>query len=382
VTLSVDISHRLGAFDLSAAFESSGRLTALYGASGSGKTSLVNIIAGLIRPDRGKVAVDGIVLSASDKGLFVPPHRRGIGYVFQEARLFPHLTVDQNLRYGRFFTAPAKRFVRPDDVVELLGIGHLLKRMPHNLSGGERQRVAIGRALLASPRLLLMDEPLASLDDARKAEILPFIERLRDEANVPIVYVSHSIGEVLRLAMDVIVLSAGRVIASGPAETVLADRALLAEPDKGEAGSLVELIIRSHDDEFGLTELHSAQGTWRLPRIAAEAGRKLRVRVRARDVMLATREPEGISALNVVGCIIEGIVETSGTDALVTLKSGTDVILSRATRKSIHDLKLKPGKKVFALIKSVTFDPNDPAQAMPALNGRAGVGSPTGDAGS
>ncbi len=264
MTLSVDISHRLGTFDLSAAFESSGRLTALYGASGSGKTSLVNIIAGLIRPDRGRVTVDGSVLSASDKGLFVPPHRRGIGYVFQEARLFPHLTVDQNLRYGRFFTAPARRYVRPDDVVELLGIGHLLKRMPHNLSGGERQRVAIGRALLASPRLLLMDEPLASLDDARKAEILPFIERLRDEANVPIVYVSHSIGEVLRLATDVIVLSAGRVVAAGAAEAVLADRALLAEPDKGEAGSLIELTIRSHDEEFGLTELRSAQGTWRL----------------------------------------------------------------------------------------------------------------------
>jgi molybdate transport system ATP-binding protein len=380
VTLLVDIGHRLGNFDLSAAFESSGRLTALYGASGSGKTSLINIIAGLIRPDRGKVSVDGKVLSDSDAGIFVPPHRRGIGYVFQEARLFPHLTVDQNLRYGRWFTAPARRYVGHGDVVELLGIGHLLKRMPHNLSGGERQRVAIGRALLASPRLLLMDEPLASLDDARKAEILPFIERLRDEANVPIVYVSHSITEVLRLATDVIVLSAGRVVAAGPAAAVLADRALLADADKGEAGSLIELTVRSHDDEFGLTELNSAQGIWRLPRIAAEAGRKLRVRVRARDVMLATQEPKGISALNVLACTIQGIAETSAADALVTLESGRDIILARTTRKSIHDLKLKPGKKVFALVKSVTFDPNDPAQAMPAMGDPAGGASGSGDA--
>ena len=193
MTVLVDISHRLGDFAVDASFESAGRLTALFGPSGSGKTTLINLIAGLIRPDRGRIAVDGRRLVDTDAGLFVPKHRRRIGMVFQDARLFPHMSVAGNLRYGRWFTPGAERYADFDAVVELLGIGHLLDRRPAKLSGGEKQRVAIGRALLASPKLLLMDEPLASLDEARKAEILPYIERLRDETKIPIVYVSHSV---------------------------------------------------------------------------------------------------------------------------------------------------------------------------------------------
>ena len=196
MTLSVAVRHRLGAFELDAAFESGGRLTALFGASGSGKTSLVNIIAGLIRPDKGRIAVDGRVLVDTATRSFVPKHKRRIGYVFQDARLFPHMTVGQNLAYGSWFAPRGERSADREKVVELLGIGHLLQRKPDLLSGGEKQRVAIGRALLASPLLILMDEPLASLDEARKAEILPYIERLRDETRVPIVYVSHSVAEV------------------------------------------------------------------------------------------------------------------------------------------------------------------------------------------
>src|SRR5256886_3586772 len=219
--LSVAVEHRLGDFRLHAAFDSAGGLTALFGRSGSGKTSLVNAIAGLIRPGRGRIVVDGAVLTDTTAGVSVPAHRRRIGYVFQEGRLFPHLTVRQNLLYGRWFAPAAERGGRLDDIVALLGIEALLGRRPALLSGGEKQRVAIGRALLANPRLLLMDEPLASLDEARKSEILPYIERLRDESGVPIVYVSHQVGEVARLATTMVVLTEGRVAAVGPAAAIM-----------------------------------------------------------------------------------------------------------------------------------------------------------------
>src|SRR4051812_38354697 len=238
--IEIAVHHRLGAFALDAAFASEGGLTALFGRSGSGKTSLVNIIAGLIRPERGRVIVNRETLTDTERGLFVPPKKRRVGYVFQEGRLFPHMTVRQNLLYGRWF---APRYVweggRPgeiDHVVELLGIGGLLGRRPANLSGGEKQRVAIGRALLARPRLLVMDEPLAALDEARKAEILPYVERLRDEAGVPIVYVSHAIAEVARLATTLVVLSQGRVAAVGPAASVMGRIDLFSPTRRAEAG--------------------------------------------------------------------------------------------------------------------------------------------------
>ena len=223
--LSVAVHHRLGNFVLDAAFDSAGGLTALFGPSGAGKTSLINAIAGLLRPDHGKIVVDGAVLTDTERGVFLPARKRRIGYVFQEGRLFPHLTVRQNLLYGRWFAPPMERKGgapgEVDHVIELLGIGALLQRRPAHLSGGEKQRVAIGRALLARPRLLVMDEPLASLDEARKTEILPYIERLRDEARVPIIYVSHQIAEVTRLATTLVVLSEGRVAAVGPTARIM-----------------------------------------------------------------------------------------------------------------------------------------------------------------
>jgi molybdate transport system ATP-binding protein len=222
MSVAVDFRHRLGDFELDIRFESRGGVTALFGRSGAGKTSVINVIAGLIRPERGRVSIDGETLVDTEKRIFLPTHRRRVGYVFQEGRLFPHLSVRQNLLYGQWFTARAQRYESLSRVVELLGIGALLERRPGSLSGGEKQRVAIGRALLASPRLLLMDEPLASLDEARKAEILPYIERLRDEVRVPIVYVSHSAAEVTRLASTIVVLSDGRVAASGETASVMA----------------------------------------------------------------------------------------------------------------------------------------------------------------
>jgi molybdate transport system ATP-binding protein len=211
MSLEVAVRHRQGEFVLDLAFDSKARITALSGPSGSGKSTVLNVIAGLIAPEAARVAIDGRLLVDTMTGVDIPAHRRRVGYVFQDARLFPHLSVARNLRYGRWFTPASERYASFDEVVELLGLRALLERRPATLSGGEKQRVAIGRALLASPRLLLMDEPLASLDAARKAETLPYLERLRDELAVPIVYVSHSLDEVRRLTDAVVRLEHGRL---------------------------------------------------------------------------------------------------------------------------------------------------------------------------
>ena len=213
--LRVDIAKQLGDFTLEAAFTSEGRVTGLFGASGAGKTSLVNMIAGLLRPDRGVIALDDEILDDTAKGVHVPPHRRHIGYVFQDARLFPHMNVAQNLDYGRRMNGLAGDPAQQKRVTDLLDIGHLLDRRPGKLSGGERQRVALGRALLSKPRLLLLDEPLGSLDEGRKEEILPYLVRLRDEANVPMVYVSHDAAELRQLATQIVMLRQGRVTSFG-----------------------------------------------------------------------------------------------------------------------------------------------------------------------
>lgn len=366
MSLSVVVRHRLGDFLLDAAFESSGQITALFGPSGSGKTSLVNLIGGLVRPDHGKIEADARVLVDTASRVWVPKHRRRIGYVFQDARLFPHLTVGQNLRYGRFFTPHPDRYADFDAVVELLGIGHLLARQPATLSGGEKQRVAIGRALVASPRLILMDEPLASLDDARKAEILPYIERLRDETNIPIVYVSHSVAEVARLASDVVVLAGGKVIATGPAAEVLSRNDLMPGEDRAEAGVLLILDVVGHEEAYGLTVLSSPAGQWRLPRIDAVPGSKVRARVRSRDVMIATEPPRGISALNMLAGRVAEVSGGEGPEALVGIDCSGDRIVARVTRRSVEMLDLAPGKPVFAIVKAVTFDRANTAQRRPA----------------
>jgi molybdate transport system ATP-binding protein len=213
--LRVDVAKQLGEFSLSATFESEGRVTGLFGASGAGKTSLVNMIAGLLRPDRGTIAIDGDTLDDTDKGVHVPAYRRRIGYVFQDARLFPHLDVVENLDYGRRMNRLADDPLQRKRITELLDIGHLLDRRPGKLSGGERQRVALGRALLSKPRLLLLDEPLGALDEGRRAEILPYLMRLRDEARIPMVYVSHDAAEMRQLATQIVLLQDGRVTALG-----------------------------------------------------------------------------------------------------------------------------------------------------------------------
>jgi molybdate transport system ATP-binding protein len=220
IVLHVDVSKQLGDFSIAAAFTSEGRVTGLFGSSGAGKTSLINMIAGLLRPDRGIITIDGDVLDDTAAGLHVPAHRRRIGYVFQDARLFPHFNVRQNLDYGRRMNALARDAASEGRIVDLLDIGHLMDRRPGKLSGGERQRVALGRALLAQPRLLLLDEPLGSLDEERKTEILPYLIRLRDETGVPMVYVSHDPDELRQLASRIVILKRGRVAAFGGAEVL------------------------------------------------------------------------------------------------------------------------------------------------------------------
>lgn len=364
--LAVDIRHEQGAFTLQAKFHSEGRLTALFGQSGSGKTTLVNAIGGLIRPSEGRIEVNGRVLVDTKHGIFVPKHRRRIGYVFQEGRLFPHMSVRQNLLFGRWFTPRDQRKASFDAIVELLGIEHLLARRPATLSGGEKQRVAIGRALLADPQLLLMDEPLASLDEARKAEIYPYLEKLRDEGGVPIVLVSHSVAEIARLATSIVILSEGRVRASGPAADILRQGNLLPQPDRGEAGALIETRVAGHDDVYGLTYLEAKGGVLTVPRLPLSTGAPLRLRLRARDIILSLNAPEGLSALNALPAKVVSIDEPDGAGVDVALDCAGDALVARLTRKSVDKLGLAPGLPVYAIIKSVAFDQEALARIPPA----------------
>jgi molybdate transport system ATP-binding protein len=364
MSLAVDIKLELQGFALEVKFESAGPVTAIFGASGSGKTSLVNVIAGLMSPATGRVVLDGVPLLDTPRGINSPPHRRRIGYVFQDARLFPHLSVNANLAYGTWFTPMKERYASREQIVDLLGLEHLLERRPHDLSGGEKQRVAIGRALLASPRLLLMDEPLASLDAPRKAEIMPYLERLRDEIRIPMVYVSHSVDEVMRLASTIAVLDRGRLSAFGPASAI-AQRLDLVPPDeRDEAGVILDMQVAAFEPSSGLTSLTSTAGRFFVPGPVFPAGGNARVRIRARDVMLATEEPRNISALNIVSGSV-GEIRPAGEHAVsVDLDCAGEIIIARITRHSASQLKLAPGRPAFGIIKAVSVI--GPASRPPA----------------
>ncbi len=377
MSLEVDLSHRLGSFALESRFRAEPGLTALFGPSGGGKTAILNLIAGLSRPERGRIVADGEVLVDTARGHFVPRHRRRIGYVFQEARLFPHLSVRRNLLYGRWFAPKGSRREDLDRVVTLLGIAHLLERRPGRLSGGETQRVAIGRALLASPRLLLLDEPLAALDAGRREEILPHIERLRDESRIPIVYVSHSIGEVARLANTVVLLREGQVTAAGPVARILSRPDLAAIMGEDEAGAVFEACVAGHDDRHHLSLLRCSAGVIAIPRLDAAPGATVRLRVRARDVIVALKRPEAMSALNVLPGVIREIRAAGPASAELRLDCGGIAILAAVTRRSCEALGLSVGMSVYAIAKTVALDrqslgrgplthgpgPGDPADA-------------------
>lgn len=351
--LEVRVAHRFPSFALDVAFSAPAGVTALFGRSGSGKTTLVNALAGLLRPDAGRIAIGGTVLFDSDTGQCVPPHRRRIGYVFQDARLFPHRTVRQNLEYGHRLAPQGDAGPGFDRIVALLGIGDLLKRRPGALSGGEKQRVALGRAILSNPRVLLMDEPLAALDAPRKAEILTYLERLRDETGLPILYVSHSVAEVARLATTIVLLDKGRVQAAGPAERILSDPATAPALGLREAGAILTARLAGHDDD-GLSRLETGGGPVWLPHVPAQVGATLRLRILAQDVMLATERPTGVSALNILPATVQAVRLGEGPGALVQLALGEGRLLARITARSAKALELRPGRPVFAVLKAVS----------------------------
>ena len=328
--------------------------TALFGPSGAGKSSVVGVIAGLFTAQAARVVVDGEVLTDTFRRIHVPVERRRLGLVFQEARLFPHMSVRKNLMYG-FTRAPAGE-IGFDDVVELLGIAALLERRPHTLSGGERQRVAIGRALLAQPRLLLMDEPLASLDAARKAEILPYLARLKQALALPIVYVTHALDEVYAIADTLVLLEGGQVRAAGPLAEVTSrgDVPLAARDD---AGSVLEARVAEHHPARQLSLLRAGPLALWVPLVAGSLGTRLRVRIPAREVILATEAPQGISLHNVLPVLVVAVSEDQARHtAMVELGSGDVRLLARITPDAVARLGLRPGKPVLALVKSMSVD--------------------------
>lgn len=351
MSVEVALRHAFPGFALDATFAlPRAGVTALFGPSGAGKTTIVNAIAGLFRPDAGRIVIDGRVVFDSAAGIDVPPAARRIGYVFQDARLFPHMSVEDNLLFGwRRAAAKAERgeIAR---VVALLGLGPLLPRRPRALSGGEKGRVALGRALLASPEILLLDEPLASLDAQRRAEILPYLEALRDEARLPMLLVSHAIDEVARLAHDIVVLRAGRVVGQGSVFDVLPGLEMAAP-----VGAVIAATVAAHRDD-GLTELAFAGGVLKVARLARPPGATLRVRVKAEEIMLALEEPRAISANNVLPAEVVALAGVGDTHCDVRLACGPTRLAARITRASAGRLGLAPGQKVFAIVKSVTVD--------------------------
>lgn len=355
--ISVDAALNLGDFDLDIAFENDDGITALFGRSGSGKSTTINLIAGLARPDRGRIVLDARILVDTAIGVYVPSYRRRAGLVFQDSQLFPHLSVRQNLLFGRWFVPTAERTIAFEPVVETLNIGALLARKPARLSGGEKQRVALGRALLASPKILLMDEPLASLDQERKLEILPLIERLRDEFRIPIVYVSHSVEEVGRLASRVVVLDAGRVVAVGGVEEVLGAGLSAAGISRFARSSVIAGKLTGIDEAYGLTEIAHPAGTIWLVGRAGPIGGEARVVIKSTDITLAKTRVEGMSVRTTLSGKVVGLDSDDGPIAGVSIAlDGHGRLYALATRKAIDELGLACGDRVFALVKTVALD--------------------------
>lgn len=343
--------------DVDLALPGSG-VTALFGHSGSGKTTILRLMAGLERSARGALHINGEPWQDDTRQLFLPTHRRDLGYVFQEASLFTHLTVERNLVYGMKRVPAAQRQVSLNDAVELLGIGHLRQRMPATLSGGERQRVAIARALATSPRILLMDEPLAALDLKRKEEILPYLQRLHDELKIPVVYVTHAPDEVARLADHLVLLEAGRVVAQGPMAELLT-RTDLPMAHGDAASALITARVSGHDAAYQLSYADFAGGRLSLtlgpPAMQGHAaeGRTLRIRVQARDVSLTLENQQCTSILNILPVTVTDISDDSPGQVMVGVDAGGTRLLARITRKSADALALAPGKAVFAQVKGV-----------------------------
>jgi len=358
--LQVTLHHRQGDLTLAMDFTSTARVTALFGPSGSGKSSVLMMIAGHRQPQHGRIQIAETVLFDSDQKINLPPEQRHLGIVFQEGRLFPHLSVRDNLLFGYRRRLADQRHVSFDPVVAVLGIGPLLDRRPATLSGGEKQRVAIGRALLQSPRLLLMDEPLAALDTQRKAEVLPFIATLSKEFKLPILYVSHAMDEVIQLADHLILVERGQIAASGMVDTLLARPDLAPLTGAGHAGAVLIARIIAHDLAGCLTHLDVAGDRLRLSGLLGRVGETVRVRIQARDIALALQAPTGTSLRNILSVQIQEILPAQSQGCVNVMLSWHDSVLwAQITQAAMIELQLSPGQHVFALIKTLTIAAED-----------------------
>lgn len=334
-------------------------VTALFGRSGSGKSSIIRCVAGLSRPDSGRIAVDGAVFFDSQQGVDLPAERRRVGLVFQDARLFPHMTVENNLLYGWRRAPATERRFHLADMVELLGIGALLRRRPAGLSGGEKQRVAIGRALLAGPRLLLLDEPLAALDAQRKAELLPYLERAKQALGLPMLFVSHAMEETARLADHLVVVADGKVGLQGPTDLVAANLDLPHLGGRAAAGGVLPAMVAEHDLTLGRTRLDTPAGPFWLPLLPRGIGDALGLRVAARDVILATSEPLGLSVRNrAPATVVDTRSMNLGVIEIQLDVGGGARLTAEITADAAQDLEIAPGRRLWALIKAAALDLN------------------------
>lgn len=353
--LTVSVRRQQGSFTLNAQFESpTPGVLALFGRSGSGKSTLINVFAGLLQADAGRVALNETVLLDTERNIDVPAERRRIGYVFQDARLFPHLNVAANLNYARK-RALGGAFVSFERVVEMLGLAPLLRRRTQQLSGGERQRVAIGRALLTQPHMLLLDEPLASLDSARREEVLPYLELLRDQLALPMVYVSHDFGEVLRLATHLVLMEAGQTVAQGGIAKMSLNPALRAIIGSDAVGAVINGIVVGNDPASGLARVRVGAGELNVKLAGNAAGQNLRVQLLARDIIVATQAPQSLSVRNSLKGVITAVTADEDDSDLIDIDIGGTVIMARVTRAATRELGLATGLKVWALVKAVSL---------------------------
>lgn len=355
MSLDLNITKRLGAFTLDLHFTAQNGVTAVFGHSGAGKTTLINAVAGLSEPDSGHITLNDTRLFDAACRINLPAHKRRMGYVFQDARLFPHMDVTQNLQFGLRHAPTGSTGPSLDEVAELLGLTYLLKRRPTDLSGGEKQRVALGRALLSRPRMLLMDEPLAALDGPRKDDILPYLERLKSgAAGLPILYVSHALDEIARLADQLVILSKGKVTASGSIFDVLADPTILPLVGVRQAGAVIQAIVMEHGDD-GISTLKTNAGFIELPGVTAPVGTLVRLHVLAQDVILSRTRPIGLSSVNILPVIVKSIRTGDGPGAAISLDAAGDQLLARVTARAVQDLELTSGVSCFAVIKATSI---------------------------
>ena len=356
--LTVAAKKQRGAFALEAQFElPTPGVVALFGRSGCGKSTLINVIAGLLKADSGRVVLDDAVLLDTERHIDVPPERRRIGYVFQDAKLFPHLSVAANLRYAQD-RARVAAYVGLDLVADLLDLGTLMHRRTHQLSGGERQRVAIGRALLSQPTLLLLDEPLASLDASRREELLPYLESLRDQLAIPMVYVSHHFDDVLRLATHLVLMESGKSTAQGNLSDMSLNPGVRAIIGADAVGAIVDGTVLGADPETGLLRVQVGHGELKVHFGKAANGTKLRVQLLARDLIVATRAPQQLSVRNSLTGVVTAVMGDDEDSDLIAIDIGGTIIMARVTKAATRELGLVAGLSVWALVKTVSLRPH------------------------